>query len=341
MRILFFSDLHAYKFSNNASVINGVHSRLHYSVGVLLQIIKYALDNEIKEICFGGDLYHTKLRLDVEIQEMIYNIFDRYKGILNFHFISGNHDIGNSLYSALTPLKGIGKVYLEPTTITLRDGTTIAMIPYQYSEEALKRAMYEHPAEIMLGHTGIIGAKVNGKEMKEGCIDLKTIKSYGYKKIFLGHWHDPNAIIDPVVKYIGAAIHTASDDRGDRGFLVYDTIAHTYEHVNTAFPKFMLLHDKDLIGVSTQDLEVMCTENYVKIITENAKQYIKLIENTSVTVIEDKPIPKVAQRLDISVQDSDEVTFRKYIEKYYPGFNVGDMDRVHQLALKIKSRSEE
>lgn len=340
MKFILFSDIHFHKHNAFATYIDGVHSRVFYTFLVLEQILDYARDNQIKDIFFAGDMYHTKSYIDTSVIDPVYAFFLKYRDEFNFYFISGNHDFADKgKHSLLTPFKALGKLAEGPEVYTL--GTTrVGMIPYRFNKLSLLQEVSEMNVDVLILHEGISGAKVEGREIEEG-LNLKELKktlSSRVKHVFMGHFHDPKCLDDSMVSFIGAPIHITFGDIGPRGFQVYDTDAHTHEMVETVFPKFITLDDAAIKKYSEEDLKELCTSNYVRFqITKETALVERIKEVTPVVINLQAEKRDYEQRLDIGVSDDLSDIMAKYIAKFNTNF---DVDKLLTIGSEIIEESK-
>src|SRR3990167_7616811 len=95
-RFIVFSDLHLHLWSYGASTVNGKNSRLLDQVNVLDQIRLYALTNNIKEIVFTGDFFHTHSSVRSEVLWAAHTFLSALKREnIKIIFLIGNHDYTN------------------------------------------------------------------------------------------------------------------------------------------------------------------------------------------------------------------------------------------------------
>ena len=107
MKILLYSDLHAYPHASLAIFENVAQN-------VLIYIKKYCEDNGIENICFLGDFYHLKNKIHVVPYIKTTDILRKMRDSgLKTHFVIGNHDMpemNSSDYSIILSFQEFGKV---------------------------------------------------------------------------------------------------------------------------------------------------------------------------------------------------------------------------------------
>src|SRR4030065_848854 len=119
MKILSFSDLHAHQFSEFAYINeNGINSRLQACLDVIDQIKVYAIENNIKHVCFAGDLFHTRPSVETLTHNLtLKKIIELSNEIDRLVILPGNHDsyTKNTYYNSLKILDSIENISLINT----------------------------------------------------------------------------------------------------------------------------------------------------------------------------------------------------------------------------------
>jgi DNA repair exonuclease SbcCD nuclease subunit len=332
------SDPHVHKFNSYASVVDNIHSRVFYTLDVLRQIFSYAKSNSIKHIFIAGDIFDTKSYLDVGVFTLTQQMLVNASKWCNIYMIPGNHDMAErGRYNSLSTFNGFASVCDTPRVFDLGD-TTVGMIPFMYGRNEIVTAIQETRSDILIAHEGIIGACIEGKRLieetiKKSGITIDEALSGGHKKVFLGHFHDPFCLDHPDIQFIGAPLHMDANDEGKRGFWVYDTVENISDFIETSFPRYIKLDEKDLKKIKDVDLKDLCSNNYVRVAIQKMTPKIKaLLDDCNVTIDYQKPIEEKDTRSDITLLDSDEIILGKYVDKYAVE---EDRPRLLQLGLDI------
>jgi DNA repair exonuclease SbcCD nuclease subunit len=252
------ADLHCHNWSQFSRVNTiGVNSRLQTILSELLRMAKAIQAAGGDTIVIAGDLFHVRGAIDPSVFNPTFDMFKHIadKGI-NVKIIPGNHDL-SGLYSdklgnAMQQLDLIDGIEVIVSTY-VDDG--LVMIPWIESLDDLRKEIAAH---VDPNSDLIIHAPLNG--VIKGIPDLgltpEELAAFGYKRVFVGHYHNHKQF-DGEVYSIGASTHQTWSDPGTvAGFLVVDDAKVT--HVPSKAPSFINLDDH------TQ-LDRRVTGNYVRI----------------------------------------------------------------------------
>jgi DNA repair exonuclease SbcCD nuclease subunit len=267
------SDQHAHNWSQFAGVDEGgVNTRLQAILNEMTRAHGALLAEGGDTSFYGGDLFHVRGR----IEPSVFNpTFETIKGIhthtpgLKTYAIPGNHDLegknadalGNAM-QALSSIEGF-KVFTTPNLV----GDVLVIPWFQDLNELRDRladAAGAFKAAGRLDQTDvIIHAPVNGiiKGIPDHGLEASELAAYGFRRVFSGHYHDHKVMEDGKVISIGATTHQTWNDPGSlAGFLLVwpDRI----EHVPTAAPLFIDLHDHEIEGEA--ELKALVAGNYVR-----------------------------------------------------------------------------
>jgi len=271
MKIANFADLHLNK-ATHGRVMDRIQVHLPFRTVDFMNAFGFGVDkciNEIKPdlVTILGDVYETfdpSNEVRAFFHSQIKKFIDNKIPVL---IILGNHDIC-SKHHALLPLKELGlkniKVIEEPCIVPFKD-VDIMAFPYPIEvvqkKKTIREAFNDFQAiiekrdtsrqGILLGHCGVIGAKMNeyydtiitdemettstttldpvAKEIvNRGVHDIymSDLKSTGANYVFLGHFHKHQILNTPgcVSMYVGSMEKTDMSERDqEKGFVVYDT----------------------------------------------------------------------------------------------------------------------
>lgn len=233
---------------------DGMNSRLADIIGCLKQILDYCIDHpEIDAVLFGGDLFHTRGRLNVQAFNAVFETMAGFSiRKIPTLLIHGNHDQADregSVYSIHT-LRTVSTVVDQPGWQLMqgRNGGALSVMAVPYTENlAHLRDLVAQPTphhrtpKIFLGHLGIQGAKVGADYVYPGPYDAAVgdLNPASFDSVFLGHFHLHQQLA-PNAWYIGAPLHHNWGDRHDpeRGFLIYDTETRLFERKSLMAPRF-------------------------------------------------------------------------------------------------------
>lgn len=330
MLLVIFSDLHAHAFPEF-----GAESRLEDCISVLADIRTFCIDNGVKRVVFGGDLFHKRGVIHTRPYVQVANELSAFRDAgIGFDAVDGNHDHEDSdgTVHALQPLmagglvRGIGKRGWR--VIALGD-CCLVMFAYCDSKKTLAarikaatKAASKWPAKrrIAVFHHGFKGARVGSSleyEVKEP-IDAKKLrldKLFGI--VFSGHYHTHQPI-EGVRRgwYIGSPLeHTRSDRTDDRkGFLVVDTETLRFRRVALHKPRFVSI----AAGAITEDVK----GNFVDVVYERADDALETtlaqLKELGVRGINPIPLAKAkassVQRLNVSPTLAPQKVLRRYVK---------------------------
>ncbi len=335
-KAILFTDVHAHKWPQYATVKEGIHSRVYYSLDAIKQMATYARENSVKVLIFAGDLFHKKSYIDTATHDLVFNLIFELGKEFDIYMLPGNHDMADKgKYNALTSFKGAVKHVAEkPCVVTLYSGKTVAMLPYLHNKLTLKESVSELKADILIAHDGCIGASLNGMVMDKDGVDPKVWKSGKHKKVFLGHWHDHECLIDPVINFIGTLIPNSAGDPKDGNFIVYDFDTYTFERVKVKTPQFVKMNEEFMEAFSKEELECLCESNYVHFDLEKENKVVTELKKKFLVTAKIKPVRiNYETRLNIDVKDDISAIATKYAEKY--GVGKLDMNRLIKMGLDI------
>lgn len=148
-KILYFTDIHF-----------GVRSdsllRLEICKKVVDQIIDTIKKNDIKYVIFGGDLFHSRVSLNVNTLNVAIDAIKSIAKYAHIYMIIGNHDIHykNSLdvhsMKLFNDLKNID-VIEEPTELMINDDKKMLLVPWMSDLDDYKEESYDY----IVGHFDI------------------------------------------------------------------------------------------------------------------------------------------------------------------------------------------
>lgn len=276
---LLLSDLHLHDWSQFASTnANGINTRLQ----IILNEVRRAA-GELKEaggsaIRIAGDLFHVRGSVDPEvfnpahqlIAELIADGFD-------IEAIPGNHDLkgkntselGNSFQSFASlkaPMTDFN-IYTK-SKVSTYDGNITVMMPWQSTSQALRDEVERNQkiltdADIdiaecdLIMHAGIDGVLIG---VPDHGITSAEVASWGFKRVFAGHYHNHVVLEGGKVISIGATTHQTWSDVGAKaGFLL--VWPDRFEFHASHAPAFVDVDDK----TDEDDLPLIVDGNYVRV----------------------------------------------------------------------------
>lgn len=258
------SDQHAHEWSQFASTnADGVNTRLATILSEIERAARELVAAGGKDLFLGGDLYHVRGKIDPEVQNPTIDTFKRILAMgVSVWALAGNHDLkgkhsnklGNAM-QALDELDGFTAI-TDLQVIVASDGQEVVMIPWIEDLDELRRVAIANAGSL---RDLIIHAPLNGviKGLPDHGLDPAEVKAWGYKRVFIGHYHSHQEPEKNVFS-IGACTHQTWSDPGTlAGFLLVDD--NTVTHHESLAPQFVNVDDLDNID----PLEV--SGNYVRL----------------------------------------------------------------------------
>jgi DNA repair exonuclease SbcCD nuclease subunit len=256
-RILIWSDLHAHTFSAYSTILpNGMNSRLADCISCVQQVREYALENDITEILFLGDLFHERRHINVQAFNAVYDEIVKFKQLkLDLYMLVGNHDQASrdGTTHSLHGLYDKAHVIGEPKWISTKSGISILGIPYMEDKEQIKSLISQAPKytknRLFLGHLGVQGMRVGSDFVYSNPFDVSVddLSCSEFDRGFMGHYHEAMQEISSNFMYVGAPLqHSWSDVGQERGFLVYDLDSDEVTMVPLKAPKFIQVKESRL-----------------------------------------------------------------------------------------------
>lgn len=250
MKVLIYADLHIHNHYKQA--INS-----ETALNFLTYINEYCLENNIKNIFFAGDFFHTKSRAYApHVIQSYLRIKDIAKNNVSQYMLVGNHDMANNLNS-MNSIMFVFSDYAEVVPdYKFFDIENIRFHFLSYTTSILDNVfiLSKNKKNILITHLDI-----NGFEVIDGFSEAKGYPQEIFSKfdlVFSGHFHKPqekNNII-----YIGTPYQTSFVEKErDLGFIVFDTDTLKYKRIiyNEA-PKYKILEID-----SINDIEESCVNN--------------------------------------------------------------------------------
>jgi DNA repair exonuclease SbcCD nuclease subunit len=269
-KILLVSDLHIFTHKNS-------QERLKNCLDVLDWVFQVAHDKQIMDICFLGDLFHSRQKIDVATYQWTFEIFCKWMQkdtSPNVYLLVGNHDMAHKFkpdICSIKPLSSIDGVVVVDTPTTIEIGNhSVDFLPFTENPiEGLKT--WSGHREILLGHIALDGAILNSiyqthaEVLVEHDGDMTVVDTKAFKnwqRVFLGHYHFGQKIEN--IEYLGSPLQlTFGEAFQEKHLIIYDLITEKAEYVLNDFsPKHIILSKGD---IDKYDL----TNNFVRIMVDD------------------------------------------------------------------------
>lgn len=190
MEFLSSADLHLSLYSNDKiDPTTGLSERLINITNAMYNMADYAIDNNINNIVFAGDINHNKSIIHTIAQSILLDFVRHYQN-LYFYIIDGNHDMSAKSKNPVSSLKGLDnernvKMIHEPEKIE-----NILFVPW--NPTTMNDYIKNNSSEFLISHFGL-----NEAQLSSGISivsDLKLSDLNNYDNVILGHYHRPQQV---------------------------------------------------------------------------------------------------------------------------------------------------
>jgi DNA repair exonuclease SbcCD nuclease subunit len=260
MKVGIFTDIHLNKFSQ----FSGPDGRFRLTEGirVLIRIFQIFHENGVKLVEYGGDLFHTRKEIDVDVLNATREAFKGplkkiLKDITFKYAIPGNHDWYDKACSTSGAffLEEFGfRVPKKPSFTNFFKELEVIHVPWgsrKDQEEYLDNYQFEEPEcnrRIVIIHTTPKGSSTHdGFVFQEG-IDLVSYSRL-FDFIFCGDIHQRQQLAKNVL-VVGSPMPNNFGEGGDKGVYIYDTDTNkaTFISLKGFYREFIEVDDPKLIG---------------------------------------------------------------------------------------------
>jgi DNA repair exonuclease SbcCD nuclease subunit len=322
--IILFSDLHFHPHEVMSFQEDGVNSRLNDSYNVLIEIKNYALQNNINQVFFLGDFFHTRSKIDINVYNFAYVTLEEfYEDGITLHLLAGNHDMyfrNTAKVTSLRPLSRIANVINKPTFIKVGN-VDFVLFPYYEKPQKFKEAIdsmdYSDKENLtFLLHTEYKGALRNAlsSPVKTG-IDMSYFPSKTYK-VYMGHYHMKQQV-EHWIHYLGSPIQVSMREITEQKyFYVMNTIDTSITPVVTSAPKFAIVEypSKKILKYWDKDasLEEAIKGNYVEVrafeTIKKSTYFHKMLQKARNYIVSNKiesqeEINRTADDMELNIDD--------------------------------------
>jgi len=289
-----------------------------YQEGELDNLVKHAVENNIKTVCFLGDVFNDRKNIYVKTIRSLKRKFREYGETtdINFVIIIGNHDSFfkntnrvNSPRELLgdTPQDNIYIIDDDPEEM-FYDNTRCLLMPWMTKDsfEENISSLKVSTAEYCFGHFEIDGFVMNNNNKCKSTLKRSHFKNF--KKVFSGHFHTGSSKGNII--YTGSLCELDWNDFGiKKGFYTLDTENHDIEFIeskNKIFHKIMV--GEKFKFSSIKDLKDCFLKIYInsKLTTqENVKLGNLISQNISYELIDNTILNDVE---DIDIGDNEDLS---------------------------------
>ena len=230
-----FSDLHMYtNMSRSYIEKDGISSWIHHQLDVLDQIKEYGINNNIKTLIFGGDLFEERGR----ISQVLYNItWDKFKELSKYFNIimnTGNHDFTRVQSNSLKPFSNIADIVTKPKDFIFND-IFLRVIPYGMIDGNLKLPDDKYKEYILLTHTDIDGLRYSNSDYESSSKYKRQIFSDWL--VLNGHIHLPQELSKRIIN-LGAVMRNNFGETHKTYFYYYRN--YNIKQIEIKCPEFII-----------------------------------------------------------------------------------------------------
>ncbi len=272
--VLHVTDPHFHNFKMFSTIIDGMSSRLFYTVQAWKKAVKIGIDNNCKVMTCSGDIFHVRGHLRPSIYNVVFDLFNETVNAgLEIVLIAGNHDFENFYGNdtAIDKLDQIGGVHvLKNNNLLNLHGMVFGGISYCHNTDLFKEKFTNLclvKADYILTHQYIddylgIPAAATGLSL-EFLTKTKNPKTV----VLNGHSHCPAHGKGTNVIDVGAPMGQSFSDTGKYGCWVTDGESKFYEIEDQ--PKFITIEKFPKGGEGIKG-------NYVRIKADSGSAALKI-----------------------------------------------------------------
>lgn len=350
-KVLLFSDLHIHKHKKS-------QDRLEDCLKALDWVFEIAKSKNIKNILFGGDLFHDREIIDVFTYQRTFETLNNNlkDSNINIYLLLGNHDLWfneKTEISSVVPLSSIKGVRIvsKPERLKILNSNW-DFIPFTNNPiETLKQLdNLEGDKEYALGHIAVDGAILHGSHYSEVSVehegDMVSISPElfkSYKHTFLGHYHAEQKLNEKL-EYIGSPLELSFGEAfQEKHLIILDLDSNKKEYiVNDFSPKHLIINSCDIKKYNLKN-------NFVKVKVDEEIGSIEMIslkkeiqENNSPYTLEIKKIKKKIEEHVITDAKSILLKGDEMLEKYVDQIGTNNLlkDKLISVGKKIRQHQK-
>ena len=301
MKIIHCADLHLdSKMLSNFNAQQASQRRLEI-LNTFENMIKFAVDNDVKVIIIAGDLFDTCEYVYKKIKERVINNIKNHPEI-DFLYLKGNHDNNNYFDEIATVIPNL-KLFDKKVKSYFYGDICISGLEFSKNvvEEYYNINLDENKFNIFVMHgQESLSFSNDGEEL----VNLTALKNKNIDYLALGHIHTYK--YKPLDNrgyycYSGCLEGRGFDECGEKGFVLLDIDGHSFKH------KFISISARTFYEVDV-DITNASDENDI---------YVRVINN--IQQIDNKNIIKINLLGEIGSDIDIDVTYltQKLSQEYY------------------------
>lgn len=352
-----FSDLHLDFYTNYSEPIKGTNSndRTEHQFDILKQIINIA-NSRHSPLVFAGDFFNERGQVDVRVYNRAVDILVHNLAVPMI-MVAGNHDqidntpvpetsIDSLQYLVFENKNASISVYKEVQTVTLGN-IEYTLLPYSEDVPTFKEDLHavtdttlteKGHRGLLIAHIGVDGA-TSGKYNHRlgGAYGLGDLEPDKFDQIFIGHYHDRQALAGNVC-YVGSTIPNSFNDEGlEKGIYLYDGNTNEKEFMPLKSKLFLTLNLEDLPKniKSDEDLTALLRTNYYKVVSSSQEKVKELQQKSNEEDLyvnfEVKAETTITSRLGIDPQAGAKEIVEAYTDKFHPAVTKQALNVLEQV----------
>lgn len=220
--------------SDNILIVGDLHygvkctqeEYVKYQGGELDKVYRYALDNNIENIVFLGDIFDNRKNIYIKTIRLLYKKFKTFsESNIKFYIIVGNHDCfyknTNEINTPRELFDNLDKeqfIIIDNNPKEFMIGNKLcSFVPWISIDNLDERLEYlkNSPADYCFGHFDINGFVMNNSNKCKSQLTLNYFKNF--QQVFSGHFHTKSS--NKNILYTGSLAQIDWNDYGlEKGF---------------------------------------------------------------------------------------------------------------------------
>ena len=277
--IILISDIHFGRYNSSEE---WQESMSKYFYEWFIPLVKRELaKNPDAVLCCLGDVYQDRNAINIDVNNLVIDIFEELASIIPCYILNGNHDLSKSSNkgnSSLRSLSNINNLTLIRDTTMLqfvegrKNVAKVIAVPYlgECALENKKLVEFSTKADFAFMHTEISKMKFDNGMTIVGAVDAEKFAG----RVISGHIHRRQET-DKVV-YIGSPYHLDRGDIGDvKGIYTLDLTTKELSFTPNDFsPIFTRVPVKEFMEMDDATRHSVLDNNYVDIIMEESDTHM-------------------------------------------------------------------
>lgn len=253
-KVMLFSDIHVHPHKRS-------QQRLDDCLNALGWVFDKASEAGVRDILFGGDLFHDRQKIEVYTYQRVFEILSEKLsgGQFRLVLLLGNHDLwynDRTTVSSVTPLSALPGVTIvsKPSRLSIA-GSNWDFIPFTHNPVETLEELKVMPGEpkYALGHIAVDGAVLHGTQTADVAIEhdgdmvrISPALFSHYRHTFLGHYHAEQRV-NLKVEYIGSPLQLSFGEAfQQKHIILFDCETGERDYiVNDFSPKHLIISPED------------------------------------------------------------------------------------------------